>query len=133
MPLGGKKIQNKVENLFRGISNVWGTQQVEWTRMGLEQQSDALGKWHYPADGTSDNDDRPTLLKRQAPSAPELDHVQRLTHAANEESSAESKVLVCIQKMRNGKSGGDDGINAEMLKYLPPSRIREMTKIIRSI
>ncbi|KAK6735460.1 hypothetical protein RB195_018585 [Necator americanus] len=25
MPLGGKKIQNKVENLFRGISNVWGT------------------------------------------------------------------------------------------------------------
>ncbi|KAK6742020.1 hypothetical protein RB195_009720 [Necator americanus] len=25
--------------------------------------------------------------------------------------------------MKNGKSGGDDGISAEMLKYLPPSRI----------
>ncbi|KAK6735408.1 hypothetical protein RB195_018554 [Necator americanus] len=35
--------------------------------------------------------------------------------------------------MKNGKSGGDDGISAEMLKYLPPSGIREMTKIIRSI
>ncbi|KAK6763340.1 hypothetical protein RB195_023878 [Necator americanus] len=35
--------------------------------------------------------------------------------------------------MKNGKSGGDDGISAEMLKYLPPSGIREMTKIICSI
>ncbi|KAK6757862.1 hypothetical protein RB195_015592 [Necator americanus] len=35
--------------------------------------------------------------------------------------------------MKNGKSGGDDGISAEMPKYLPPSGIREMTKIIRSI
>ncbi|KAK6736463.1 hypothetical protein RB195_019257 [Necator americanus] len=35
--------------------------------------------------------------------------------------------------MKNGKSGGDDGFSAELLKYLPPSRIREMTKIIRSI
>ncbi|KAK6741647.1 hypothetical protein RB195_009489 [Necator americanus] len=35
--------------------------------------------------------------------------------------------------MKNGKSGGDDGTSAEMLKYFPPSGIREMTKIIRSI
>ncbi|KAK6763392.1 hypothetical protein RB195_023915 [Necator americanus] len=35
--------------------------------------------------------------------------------------------------MKNGKSGGDDGISAEMLKYLPPSGIPEMTKIICSI
>ncbi|KAK6759226.1 hypothetical protein RB195_021071 [Necator americanus] len=35
--------------------------------------------------------------------------------------------------MKNGKSGGDDGISAEMLKHFPPSRIREMTEIIRSI
>ncbi|KAK6755036.1 hypothetical protein RB195_013793 [Necator americanus] len=35
--------------------------------------------------------------------------------------------------MKNGKSGGDDGISAEMPKYLPPSGIREMTRIIRSI
>ncbi|KAK6734264.1 hypothetical protein RB195_017815 [Necator americanus] len=35
--------------------------------------------------------------------------------------------------MKNGKSGGDDGISAEMLKYLPPSGIREMTKNIRPI
>ncbi|KAK6757618.1 hypothetical protein RB195_015437 [Necator americanus] len=33
--------------------------------------------------------------------------------------------------MKNGKSGGGDG--TEMLRYLPPSGIREMTKIIRSI
>ncbi|KAK6764257.1 hypothetical protein RB195_024539 [Necator americanus] len=32
--------------------------------------------------------------------------------------------------MRNEKSGGDDGISAEMLKYLPPSGIREMTKMV---
>ncbi|KAK6735390.1 hypothetical protein RB195_018540 [Necator americanus] len=73
------------------------------------------------------------LLNRLAPSAPELEHIHRPTYAVNEEPPTESEVLVCIQKMKNGKSGGDDGINAEMLKYLPPSGIREMTKIIRSI
>ncbi|KAK6742342.1 hypothetical protein RB195_009920 [Necator americanus] len=74
-----------------------------------------------------------TLLNRLAPSAPELEHVHRPTCAANEEPPTESEVLVCIQKMKNGKSGGDDGISAEMLRYLSPSGIREMTKIIRSI
>ncbi|KAK6764167.1 hypothetical protein RB195_024476 [Necator americanus] len=74
-----------------------------------------------------------TLLNRVAPSAPELEHVHRPTYAVNEEPPTESEVLVCIQKMKNGKSGGDDGISAKMLKYLPPSGIREMTKIIRSI
>ncbi|KAK6764199.1 hypothetical protein RB195_024497 [Necator americanus] len=74
-----------------------------------------------------------TLLNRLAPSTPELEHVHRPTYTVNEQPSTESEVLVCIQKMKNGKSGGDDGIRAEMLKYLPPSGIREMTKIIRSI
>ncbi|KAK6752544.1 hypothetical protein RB195_003768 [Necator americanus] len=73
------------------------------------------------------------LLNRLAPSAPELEHVHRPTYAVNEEPPTESEVLVCIQKMKDGKSGGDDGISAEMLKYLPLSGIREMTKIIRSI
>ncbi|KAK6764071.1 hypothetical protein RB195_024411 [Necator americanus] len=35
--------------------------------------------------------------------------------------------------MKNGKCGGDDGISAEMLKYLLRSGNREMTKIIHSI
>ncbi|KAK6750336.1 hypothetical protein RB195_002358 [Necator americanus] len=35
--------------------------------------------------------------------------------------------------MRNGKCGRCDGINAGVLEYLPPSGIREMTKIILSI
>ncbi|KAK6736430.1 hypothetical protein RB195_019236 [Necator americanus] len=74
-----------------------------------------------------------TLLNQLAPSAPELEHVHRPTYAVNEGPPTESEVLVCIQKMKNGKSGGDDGISAEMLKYLPLSEIREMTKIIRSI
>ncbi|KAK6734686.1 hypothetical protein RB195_018087 [Necator americanus] len=74
-----------------------------------------------------------TLLNQLAPSAPELEHVHRPTYAVNEEPPTESEVLVCIQKMKNGKSGGDDGISAEMLKYLPPSGIHEMKKIIRSI
>ncbi|KAK6750581.1 hypothetical protein RB195_002511 [Necator americanus] len=74
-----------------------------------------------------------TLLNRLAPSAPELEHVHRPTCAVNEEPPTESEVLACIQKMRNLKSGGDDGVSAEMLKCLPPSGIREMTKIIRSI
>ncbi|KAK6735934.1 hypothetical protein RB195_018910 [Necator americanus] len=73
------------------------------------------------------------LLNRLAPSAPRLEHVHRPTYAVNEEPPTESEVLVCIQKMKNGKSGGNDGISAEMLKFLPPSGIREMTKIIRSI
>ncbi|KAK6729710.1 hypothetical protein RB195_006641 [Necator americanus] len=59
-----------------------------------------------------------------APSAPELEHVHRPKCAVNEEPPTESEVLVCIQKMKNGKSGGDDGISAEMLKYLPPSWIQ---------
>ncbi|KAK6763707.1 hypothetical protein RB195_024147 [Necator americanus] len=73
-----------------------------------------------------------TLLNRQAPSVPELDHVHRPTYAVNEEPPAESEVLVCILKMRNEKSGGDDE-RAEMLNSVPLSGIREMTKIIRSI
>ncbi|KAK6736856.1 hypothetical protein RB195_019509 [Necator americanus] len=74
-----------------------------------------------------------TLLNRLAPSAPELEHVHRPTYAVNEEPPTVSEVPVCIQKIKNGKSGGDDGISAEMLKYLPPSGIRGATKIIRSI
>ncbi|KAK6757446.1 hypothetical protein RB195_015332 [Necator americanus] len=66
-----------------------------------------------------------TLLNRQTPSASELEHVHRPTYAVNEEPPTESEVLVCIQKMKDRKSGGDDGISAEMLKYLPPSGIRE--------
>ncbi|KAK6764590.1 hypothetical protein RB195_024785 [Necator americanus] len=65
-----------------------------------------------------------TLLNQQTPSAPELEHVHRPTYAVNKEPPTESEVLVCIQKMNNGKSGGDDGISAEMLKYLPPSGTR---------
>ncbi|KAK6760687.1 hypothetical protein RB195_021952 [Necator americanus] len=74
-----------------------------------------------------------TLLNRLAPSAPKVEDVHRPTYAVNEEPPTESEVLVCIEKMKNGKSGWDDGISAEMLEYLPPSGIREMTKIIRSI
>ncbi|KAK6757664.1 hypothetical protein RB195_015463 [Necator americanus] len=74
-----------------------------------------------------------TLLNLLAPSVPELEHVHRPTYAVNEDPPTVSEVLVCIQKMKNGKSGGDDGISVEMLKYLPPSGILEMTKIIRSI
>ncbi|KAK6765467.1 hypothetical protein RB195_025401 [Necator americanus] len=59
-----------------------------------------------------------TLPNRQTPSAPELEHVHRPTNAVNEEPPTESEVLVCIQRMRNGKFGGDDGISAKMLKYL---------------
>ncbi|KAK6740646.1 hypothetical protein RB195_008857 [Necator americanus] len=51
-----------------------------------------------------------TLLNRLASSAPELEHVHRPTYAVNEEPPTESEVLVCIQKMEIGKSGGDDGI-----------------------
>ncbi|KAK6754255.1 hypothetical protein RB195_013321 [Necator americanus] len=74
-----------------------------------------------------------TLLNRLAPSAPELEHVHRPTYAVNEEPPTESEVLVCVQKIKNRKSGGNDGISAKMLEYLPPSGIREMTMIIRSI
>ncbi|KAK6727192.1 hypothetical protein RB195_005104 [Necator americanus] len=70
------------------------------------------------------------LLSRIAPSAPELEHVHRPTYAVNEQPPTESEVLLLIQKMKNRKSGGDDGISAEMLKYLPSSAIHEMTKII---
>ncbi|KAK6728285.1 hypothetical protein RB195_005744 [Necator americanus] len=49
-------------------------------------------------------------------------------YAINEEIVTEFEVLVCIQKMNDGKSGRDDGISAEMLKYLPSSGIREMTR-----
>ncbi|KAK6756145.1 hypothetical protein RB195_014498 [Necator americanus] len=74
-----------------------------------------------------------TLLNRQAASAPEREHVYRLTYVVNEELPTDSEVLVRIQKMKNGKSGGDGGVSAEMLKYPPSSGIREMAKIFRSI
>ncbi|KAK6730636.1 hypothetical protein RB195_007231 [Necator americanus] len=46
-----------------------------------------------------------TLLNRQAPSAPELGHLHGPTFAVNEEPTTESEALVCVQKMRSGKSG----------------------------
>ncbi|KAK6761201.1 hypothetical protein RB195_022321 [Necator americanus] len=70
-----------------------------------------------------------TLLNRQTTLAPELEHVHKPAYAVNEEPPTESEVLVCIQRMKNGS--GDGVICAEVLKYLPPSGIREMTKIIR--
>ncbi|KAK6760648.1 hypothetical protein RB195_021924 [Necator americanus] len=45
------------------------------------------------------------LLNRLAPSAPEVEHVHRPTYAVNEEPPIESEVLVCIEKMKDGKSG----------------------------
>ncbi|KAK6763946.1 hypothetical protein RB195_024328 [Necator americanus] len=69
----------------------------------------------------------------QAPSVSRTRYVDRRTYAVNEEPSTESEILVCIRRTKNGESGGDDGSSAEMLKYLPPSGIREMTNIIRSI
>ncbi|KAK6763638.1 hypothetical protein RB195_024090 [Necator americanus] len=74
-----------------------------------------------------------TLLSLQLPSVPELEHVDRPTYAVREEQPTESEVLVCIQKMKKGKFYGDDGIRAGVLKYLPPSGIHEMTKIVRSV
>ncbi|KAK6762304.1 hypothetical protein RB195_023135 [Necator americanus] len=74
-----------------------------------------------------------TLLNWQTQSALELKHAHRPTCVVNEGPPTESEVLVCIQEMKYEKSGGDNGINAEMLKYLLPSGIREMTKIIHSI
>ncbi|KAK6735110.1 hypothetical protein RB195_018353 [Necator americanus] len=55
-----------------------------------------------------------TLLNRLAPSAPELEHVHRPTYAVNEEPPTESEVLVCIQKIKNGRSGGDDCRDVEI-------------------
>ncbi|KAK6764193.1 hypothetical protein RB195_024493 [Necator americanus] len=46
-----------------------------------------------------------TLLNRLAPSASELEHVHRPMYAVNEEPPTVPEVLVCIQKMKNGKSG----------------------------
>ncbi|KAK6749294.1 hypothetical protein RB195_001724 [Necator americanus] len=139
-------------------------------KMGLEQLSDVLEKWYYPAERRLDNDanhrrhqpkwqgltlltpeeQRKRKMRRlkhqldhdltrnipqsdlaEAPSAPEPKHFHRPTHAVSGKPPTESEVLVCIRKMKNGKSGGDNGISAEMLKDLPPSEIREMTNIIR--
>ncbi|KAK6749014.1 hypothetical protein RB195_001556 [Necator americanus] len=57
------------------------------------------------------------FLNRQASSVPELEHVQRPMYTTvSERLATESYALVCIQKMKNGKSGEDDGISTEMLK-----------------
>ncbi|KAK6761071.1 hypothetical protein RB195_022222 [Necator americanus] len=39
------------------------------TKMGLEQQSDLLGKWHYPAECTSNNGDCVVDLREQTASS----------------------------------------------------------------
>ncbi|KAK6732541.1 hypothetical protein RB195_016735 [Necator americanus] len=44
-----------------------------------------------------------TLLNRQAPSAPELEYVHRLTFLVNGEPRKEPEVLTRIQKMRGGR------------------------------
>ncbi|KAK6744495.1 hypothetical protein RB195_011298 [Necator americanus] len=41
-------------------------------KMGLEQQSDVLGKWYYAAERASDNDDRLVDLRRASSSLPRL-------------------------------------------------------------
>ncbi|KAK6725461.1 hypothetical protein RB195_004035 [Necator americanus] len=67
------------------------------------------------------------------PSVPDFECLDRPAYAVNEEPPTESEVLAYIQKMKNRKFGGHDGISAEMLKYLSLSGIREMTKTICSI
>ncbi|KAK6756869.1 hypothetical protein RB195_014973 [Necator americanus] len=75
-----------------------------------------------------------TLLNRQLSSAPEHEHIRRPSYVDNEEPLTESEFGSSLySKHENGKSGGDESISAKMLKYLPPSGIREMTKIIRSV
>ncbi|KAK6760313.1 hypothetical protein RB195_021693 [Necator americanus] len=71
------------------------------------------------------NPRKPYILARQKR--------KRKDTTVSEDPPSESEVPVCIQKTKNGKSGRDDGIWAGMLKSSPPSGIREMTKIIRSI
>ncbi|KAK6762450.1 hypothetical protein RB195_023246 [Necator americanus] len=50
-----------------------------------------------------------TLVNRQVLLAPELEHVHRPTYAVNEKALSESEILLCIQKMTNGRSGENDG------------------------
>ncbi|KAK6742224.1 hypothetical protein RB195_009843 [Necator americanus] len=128
-------------------------------KTGLEQQSGVLGKWYYLAKRTSKNEKEEQekrlrrKLRRQLPQDNEWTSkgkefekawedknprkayalLKQPTYAINEGPSTQSEVLVCIQKKKDGKSGGYDGISAEMLEYLTPSGIRELTTIIRSI
>ncbi|KAK6743568.1 hypothetical protein RB195_010688 [Necator americanus] len=74
-----------------------------------------------------------TLLNRQAPSVPELEHVDRPTYAVKEEPPTMSGVFDLYPEDERWEICGDDVISAEMLKYLPPSGIREMTEIISLI
>ncbi|KAK6727544.1 hypothetical protein RB195_005309 [Necator americanus] len=56
-----------------------------------------------------------TLLNRLTLPVPELVHAQRQTYTTvSEEPPTESEIRVCIQKMKDGKPGGNDGISAEM-------------------
>ncbi|KAK6764230.1 hypothetical protein RB195_024517 [Necator americanus] len=70
-----------------------------------------------------------TLLNQQAPSAPELEHVDVPTYAANEEPPIES-VYPKDDKWKIWQRPRNQRRNAETSS---PSEIREMTKIIRSI
>ncbi|KAK6738058.1 hypothetical protein RB195_020266 [Necator americanus] len=72
-----------------------------------------------------------TLLNRQAPPVPKLEHVQQTTGNEDQRESTDRVGGSCVYpKMNNGKSSGDVINSAEILKTLPPPGISEMTSII---
>ncbi|KAK6764067.1 hypothetical protein RB195_024409 [Necator americanus] len=116
-------------------------------KMGLEQQSDGLGRCFYPMEQTSYNENRLIDLceqtnliiastfernhRRDQPSArlhPDKEHPLVRSPKINSCLGRRIRFRPPISssqhhKMNNGKSGGDGGTSAEMLKSFPPPRI----------
>ncbi|KAK6764880.1 hypothetical protein RB195_024992 [Necator americanus] len=101
-------------------------------KLRRQLQPDCDNEWTSRAEKFEkalDDESLKDLAEPAAPPVPKLEQVHRATYAVNEAQPTYPEVLVCIQKTRNGKSGADDGISAEMLQCLTWSGIREMTKI----
>ena len=73
------------------------------------------------------------LLNRPPPALPPLQHQQLPEYPVPYDIPSQAEVLAVLKKMKNHRAPGDDAITADMLKHLPESGIRELTRTIQTI
>ncbi|KAK6734417.1 hypothetical protein RB195_017918 [Necator americanus] len=122
------RLQNRRERHGIGVN----------AELGFEQQFKVLGKRHYPPERLSDNDEIceqtgltiASTFKRNHQPLPSISSRGKGRYSSVKEeppTQSEEKMNPCIQKMRNGKSGGDDGAT---VNEVSPKRRLSMNAIL---
>ncbi|MFH4979474.1 hypothetical protein AB6A40_006183 [Gnathostoma spinigerum] len=71
------------------------------------------------------------LLNRPRPSLPQLPLVQKDTYPAMTEPPTLSEITTSISKLKRGKAAGDDDVYPDLIKFLPPSALQKLQKLLQ--